>query len=130
MDDLALVEIMEAEAGKLSPEAKEVWEAAEGAAELNEQGSPEFMATLPDLARRRDALSAGERAAVSRLIKLAKERKDANDLEETCSEGWFAREWRRRAVVDVARRKDRQEGCPVDLDMTVEDAVRTLVGDI
>lgn len=51
MDDLALVEIMETEAGKLSPEAKEVWEAAEGAAELNEQGSPEFMATLPDLAR-------------------------------------------------------------------------------
>ncbi len=47
MDDLALVEIMEAEAGKLSPEAREVWEAAEGAAELNEQSSPEFMATLP-----------------------------------------------------------------------------------
>lgn len=130
MDDLVLVGIMEAEAGKLSPAGSDTWAVVESAAELNPPGSPEFNAALPDLARQIRGLSRHDSGVIRRLIKLYPERKNANDLEEKCKEGWFAKEWRRRAVIEAARRKDQQEGRSVNLDMTVEEAVRTLVGDL
>ncbi len=130
MDDLMLVELMEAEAVTLSPAGHDTWALVESAAELNAPGSPEFGAALPDLALRLGGLPREDSHTIRRLIKLYPERKNANDLEESCEDGWFAREWRRRAVVEAARHKDQQEGRPVDLDMTAADALRKLTENI
>lgn len=128
MDDLKLVEVIETEVRQLSDEGQETWATIESAAELNEPGSPEFMATLPDLEQKRNGLSREDRHAIQRLIKLHKECKDANELEKACSDPWFASEWRQRAIVRTAQRKDQQEGRSIDRDMTTVDAIRKLIG--
>ena len=128
MDDLQLVALIEDEAAKLSPQGSEVWGLFESAAELNEPGAPELMAALPDLERRWQGLSRRDSYVIKRLIKLHKGRILANALEDDCSDGRFASEWRWRAVVEAACWKDKEAGYPVDLDMTGEDAARRLIG--
>ena len=127
MHDLRLVGLIEGEAAKLSPHGSEVWALFESAAELNEPGAPELVAALPDLERRRRALSRRDSYTIKRLIKLHKGRVMANALEDGCSDGRFASEWRWRTVIEAAYWKDEEAGYPVDLDMTGEDALRRLV---
>ena len=83
LDDLMFVELMEAEAGRLSPAGRDTWALVESAAELNAPGSPEFGAALPDLALRLGGLPREDSHTIRRLIKLYPERKNANDLEES-----------------------------------------------
>ena len=129
MDRLELVELIEGEAAKLSPQARELWEALELTLESSapEEATP---ATIPPpqpeeetIIRRMAQLPDRDQGILQRLMELMAGLHSSDHAENRGQPGEPKRD---RAAILAAGLKDRREGGRIDPDMTPEKAVARL----
>ena len=126
MEELRLVELIEAQAAQLSPEAKVLWEQLELLREtFADPADQSRMAGEYEIMERIFELPMAEQFATSRLAELVGGLRAA---EEARRRGESGDEYRVRSVINAAMLMDRQEGRPIDQHMTLERAIARLKG--
>lgn len=126
MEELRLVELIEAQAAQLSPEAKVLWEQLELLREtFADPAHQSRMAGEYEIMERIFELPMAEQFATSRLAELVGGLRAA---EEARRRGESGDEYRVRSVINAAMLMDRQEGRPIDQHMTLERAIARLKG--
>ncbi len=110
MDKLRLIELIEGEAARLSPEGRELWEEweflVESAPELESRMAREY-----EIMERIFGLPLSEQVVTSRLAELLAGLRNAEEAE---GRGESGEEHRMRGVIQAAMLKDREEGRTID----------------
>jgi hypothetical protein len=126
LEELRLIELIEAQAAQLSPEAKELWQQLELLREtVPDPADQSRMASEYEIMERIFELPMAEQFATSRLAELVGGLRAA---EETRRRGESGDEYRVRGVINAAMLMDRQEGRPINPHMTLERAIARLKG--
>ena len=122
MDRIRLIELMEGEAARLSPEGRELWEEweflMESAPELESRMVREY-----EITERIFDLPVPEQVAISRLAELLAGLRKSDEAE---GRGGSGESHRARGVIQAAWLKDQEEGRTIDPDMTLDQAVTRL----
>ena len=122
MDKLRLIELIEGEAARLSPEGRELWEQweflVESAPELESRMAREY-----EIMERIFGLPLPEQVVTSRLAELLAGLRNAEEAE---GQGEPGEEYRIRGVIQAAMLKDREEGRTIDPGMTLDQAIARL----
>jgi hypothetical protein len=122
LDRIRLIELMEGEAARLSPEGRELWEEweflVESAPELESRMVREY-----EITERIFDLPVPEQVVISRLAELLAGLREADEAERR---GGSGEEIRVRGVIQAAWLKDQEEGRTVDPNMTLDQAVTRL----
>ncbi len=122
MDKISLIELMEDEAARLSPEGRQLWEEweflVESAPELESRMAREY-----EITERIFELPAPEQTVISRLAELLTGLRKSDEAEGS----WESGEGHRvRSLIHAAWLKDQEEGRTIDPDMTLDQAVARL----
>ncbi len=124
MDRLELVELIENQAAKLTPEGRDLAERMESVAEAPPGGQASTYATQSAQADEAwDLLPARDRNILEGLLLLWEGLADSDAAERG---GQSGKRYRDRAVIGAAWNKDRGEGRTIDPDMTPERAAARL----
>jgi hypothetical protein len=119
-------DLIEAQMARLSPEAKELWEQLEFLREaIPDQADESRIAREYEIMERIFELPMPEQFGTSRLAELVGGLRGA---EEAQRRGESGDEHPVRSVINAAMLKDRQEGCPIDSHMTLDQAIARLKG--
>ena len=122
MDRIRLIELMEDEAARLSPEGRELWEEweflVESAPELESRMAREY-----EITEQIFELPIPEQIVISRLAELLAGLRRSDEAE---GRGESGEEHRVRDVIQAAWLKDQEEGRTIDPDMTLDQAVARL----
>jgi len=122
LDKIRLIELMEDEAARLSPEGRQLWEEweflVESAPELESRMAREY-----EIAERIFELPAPEQIVISRLAELLTGLRKSDEAE---GRGESGEEHRVRGLIHAAWLKDQEEGRTIDPDMTLDQAVARL----
>jgi hypothetical protein len=114
-----LVELIEGEAARLSPEGRELWEEweflVESAPDLESRMAREY-----EISERIFELPKVEQGTISRLAELQRSLRASEEAEGRDESG---EEQRVRGVINAAMLKDREEGRNPNPNMTLEQAV-------
>ena len=126
MEELRLIKLIEAQAARLSQEAKDLWEQLELLREtFPDPANQSRMASEYEIMERIFELPIAEQFATSRLAELVGGLRAAEDARRR---GESEDEHRVRGVINAAMLMDRQEGRPIDPHMTLERAIARLKG--
>ena len=117
-----LVELLEGEAAKLSPEGKELWKEMEVLVELDPEDE-DTLSQQAEINNRTAIFPPHERHALERLTELRAGLYNSDDVEE---QGESGERHRVQAVLVAAGLKDVSEGRLADPEMTVEQALGRL----
>ena len=117
-----LVELLEGEAAKLSPEGKELWKEMEVLVELDPEDE-DTLSQQAEINNRTAIFPPHERHALERLTELRAGLYNSDDVEE---QGESGERHRVQAVLIAAGLKDVSEGRLADPEMTVEQALGRL----
>ncbi len=124
MDRVRLIELVEGQAVRLSPEGRELWEELEFLRESTPDPADESrMAREYDIMERIIELPMPEQFVASRLAELVACLRDSEEAERRGESG---QEYRVRGVLNAAWLRDREEGRTVDPNMTLELAIARL----
>jgi hypothetical protein len=119
-----LIELVEGEEARLSPEGRELWEELELVREsLPDPADESRMAREYDIMERIFELPVPEQFVISRLAELMAGLRDSEEAERRGESG---EEHRVRGVIHAAWLKDREEGRTVNPNMTLEPAIARL----
>lgn len=122
MDKIRLIELMENEAARLSPEGRQLWEEweflVESAPELESRMAREY-----EIAERIFELPVPEQIVISRLAELLTGLRKSDEAE---GRGESGEGHRVRGLIHAAWLKDQEEGRTIDPDMTLDQAVARL----
>jgi len=122
LDRIRLIELMEGEATRLSPEGRELWEEweflMESAPELESRMVREY-----EITERIFDLPGPEQVVISRLAELLAGLRKSDEAE---GRGESGEEPRVRGVIQAAWLKDQEEGRTIDPDMTLDQAITRL----
>ncbi len=122
LDKIRLIELMEDEAARLSPEVRQLWEEweflVESAPELESRMAREY-----EIAERIFELPVPEQTVISRLAELLTGLRKSDEAE---GRGESGEEHRVRGLIHAAWLKDQEEGRMIDPDMTLDQAVARL----
>jgi hypothetical protein len=116
LEKLGLIELIERETARLTPRGRELWEELEFLRE-SDPDEEDRAAHEYEIMERIFELPAEEQFATSRLAELVAGLRASEKAEHRGEQG---EEHRARAVIRAAWLKDREEGHPVDPDMTLE----------
>jgi hypothetical protein len=122
LDKVDLIELMEGEAAKLSPEGREMWEEWE----FMEHTAPDLetrMAREYEITERIFELPVPQQIAIARLVEMLKGLCSADKAEDAGEDG---EKHLIQAVINAAILKDREEGRMVDPYMTIDQAITRL----
>lgn len=121
MEKVHLIELIEVQTARLSPEARELWEQLEFLRESTPDPTEQSrMAGEYEIMERILELPMAEQFATSQLAELVGGLRAA---EEAQRRGESGDEHRVRGVIYAAMLKDRQEGRPIDPHMALEQAI-------
>jgi hypothetical protein len=121
LDKIHLIELIEHETARLSPEAREHWEELEFLRESVPDAADESrMAQEYEIMERIFELPVEEQLLTARLAELLAGLRNSEEAERRGESG---EEHRVRGVINAAILKDREEGRPIDLEMTLERAI-------
>jgi hypothetical protein len=124
LDKIRLIELMEDEVARLSPEGRELWEQweflVESAPELESRMAREY-----EITERIFELPVSEQVGISRLAELLAGLRRSDEAE---GRGESGEEHQVRGVIQAAWLKDQEEGRTTDPDMTLDQAVARLKG--
>jgi hypothetical protein len=124
MDRIRLIELIEGETARLSPEGRGLWEELEFLREsIPDPDEESRMAREYDIMEWIFDLPMPEQLITSRLAELVGGLRRADQAE---CRGESGDEHRIRGVINAARLKDRQEGRTIDPDMTLDLAIARL----
>jgi len=124
MDRICLIELIEGETGRLSPEGRGLWEELEFLREsIPDPEEESRMAREYDIMERIFDLPMPEQFITSRLAELVGGLRKSEKAEE---QGESGNEHRVGSVIKAAWLKDRQEGRTIDPDMTLDQAIARL----
>jgi hypothetical protein len=124
MDRIRLIELIEGESGRLSPESRGLWEELEFLRESIPDPKEESRMTREfDITERIFDLPMPEQFVISRLAELVGGLRRSEIAEE---QGERGNEHRVGSVINAAWLKDRQEGRAIDPDMTLDQAIARL----
>ena len=124
MDKIRLIELIETQTARLSPEGRELWEQLEFLRESIPNPEDESrMAREYEIMEQIFELPAPEQFAISRLAELVDGLRKSEKAEDRGESGY---EHRVRGVVNAAWIKDRQEGLSIDPNMTLDRALARL----
>ena len=124
MDKIRLIELIETQTARLSPEGRELWEQLEFLRESIPNPEDESrMACEYEIVEQIFELPAPEQFAISRLAELVDGLRKSEKAEHQGESGY---EHRVRGVVNAAWIKDRQEGLRIDPNMTLDRALARL----
>ncbi len=122
MDKIPLIELMEDEAARLSPEGRQLWKEweflVESAPELETRMAREY-----EITERIFELPVPEQIVISRLAELLTGLRKSDEAE---GRGESGEEHRVRGLIHAAWLKDQAEGRTIDPDMTLDQAVARL----
>ncbi len=122
MDKISLIELMEDEAARLSPEGRQLWEEweflVESAPKLESRMAREY-----EITERIFELPAPEQTIISRLAELLTSLRKSDEAE---GRGESGEEHRVRGLIYAAWLKDQEGGRTIDPDMTQDQAVARL----
>ena len=122
MDKIRLIELMENEAARLSPEGRELWQEWQ----LHVESAPDLetrMAREYEITERMFDLPMPEQIAISRLAELLAGLRESDEAEER---GETGEEHRVRGVIQAAWLRDQEEGREPNPDMTLDQAIARL----
>src|SRR5215212_1218876 len=124
MDSVRLIELIEGETARLSPEGRGLWEELEFLREsIPDPEEESRMAREYDIMERIFALPMPEQFITSRLAELMSGLRRAEQAERRGESG---DEHRIRGVINAAWLKDRQEGRTIDPNTTLDQAIARL----
>ena len=124
MDKIRLIELIETQTARLSPEGRELWEQLEFLREsISNPEDESRMAREYEIMEQIFELPAPEQFAISRLAELVGALRKSEKAEDQGESGY---EHRVRGVVNAAWIKDRQEGLRIDPNMTLDRALARL----
>ncbi len=124
MDRIRLIELIEGETGRLSPEGGGLWEELEFLREsIPDPEEESRMAREYDITERVFDLPSPEQFVISRLAELVGGLRKSEKAEE---QGESGDEHRVGSAINAAWLKDRQEGRAIDPDMTLDQAIARL----
>jgi hypothetical protein len=124
LDRVRLIELVEGQAARLSPEGRELWEELEFLREsIPDPADESRMAREYDIMERIFELPMPEQFVASRLAELVAGLRDSEEAERRGESG---QEYRVRGVLNAAWLRDREEGRTVDPNMTLELAIARL----
>ena len=124
MSKIRLIELIETQRPRLSPEGRELWEQLEFLRESIPNPEDESrMAREYEIIEQIFELPAPEQSAISRLAELVDGLHKSEKAEDRGESGY---EHRVRGVVNAAWIKDRQEGLSIDPNMTLDRALARL----
>lgn len=122
MDKIRLIELMENEAERLSPEGRELWQEWQ----LHVESAPDLetrMAREYEITERMFDLPMPEQIAISRLAELLA---GLRELDEAEDRGESGEEHRVRGVIQAAWLRDQEEGREPNPDMPLDQAIARL----
>ena len=122
MDKIRLIELMENEAERLSPEGRELWQEWQ----LHVESAPDLetrMAREYEITERMFDLPMPEQIAISRLAELLAGLRESDEAEERGESG---EEHRVRGVIQAAWLRDQEEGREPNPDMPLDQAIARL----
>ncbi len=121
MEKMRLIEVIETQTARLSPEAKELWERLEFLREsVPDPADESRMAGEYEIMERIFELPVHEQFLTSQLAELVGGLRAAEEAERRGESG---DEQRVRSVINAASLKDRQEGRTIDPHMTLDRAI-------
>ena len=124
MDKIRLIELIETQTARLSPEGRELWEQLEFLREFISNPEDESrMAREYEIMEQIFELPAPEQFAISRLAELVGGLRKSEKAEDQGESGY---KHRVRSVVNAAWLKDRQEGRSIDPIVTLDRALARL----
>ncbi len=124
MDKIRLIELIETQTARLSPEGRELWEQMEFLREsILNPADESRMAREYEIMEQIFELPAPEQFLTSRLAELVGGLRKSEKAEEQGESGY---EHRVRSVINAAWLKDRQEGRSIDPNMTLDRALARL----
>jgi hypothetical protein len=124
LDKIRLIELIETQTARLSPEGRELWEQLEFLREFIPNPEDESrMAREYEIIEQIFELPSPEQFAISRLAELVDGLRKSEKAEDRGESG---DEHRVRGVVNAAWIKDRQEGLSIDPNMTLDRALARL----
>jgi hypothetical protein len=124
LDKIRLIELIETQTARLSPEGRELWEQMEFLREsIPNPADEKRMAREYEIMEQIFELPAPEQFAISRLAELVNGLRKAEKAEDQGESGY---EHRVRGVVNAAWLRDRQEGLRIDPNMTLDRALARL----
>jgi hypothetical protein len=122
LDKLRLIELMEGEAAKLSPEGRELWEEWEfmvqAAPDLETRMSREY-----EIVEQIFELPASEQIATTRLVEMLRGLRASEAAE---NQGAPGEKHRVQVVINAAILKDQEEGRTADPSLTLDQALARL----
>ena len=124
MDKIRLIELIETQTARLSPEGRELWEQMEFLRESTPDPEDESrMAREYEIMEQIFELPASEQLVTSRIAELVGGLRKSEKVEDQGESGY---EHRVRSVINAAWLKDRQEGRVVNPDVTLDQALARL----
>ena len=124
MDKIRLIELIETQTARVSPEGRELWEQLEFRREsISKPEDESRMAREYEIMEQIFELPAPEQFAISRLAELVGGLRKSEKAEDQGESGY---EHQVRGVVNAAWLKDRQEGLRIDPNMTLDQALARL----
>jgi len=124
VDRIRLIEIIEAQAARLSDEGRALWEELEFLREsVTDPDDPDRTAREYDIMERIFELPVPEQFRTSRLAELVGGLRASEEAERAGESGDGQRA---RGVINAAMLQDREEGRPVDAHMTLDRAIARL----
>ena len=126
MDRIRLIELIEGQVARLSAEGRGLWEELEFLREsIPDPEEPSRMAREYHIMERIFELPVPEQFITSRLAELVAALRKAEQAERRGESG---EDYRMRGVINAAMIKDREEGGPIDANMTIDRAIARLEG--
>jgi hypothetical protein len=124
LDKIRLIELIEHEMARLSPEGRELWEELEFLREsVPDPADESRMAQEYEIMERIFELPVKEQLLTARLAELVAGLRNSEEAERRGESG---ENHRVRGVINAAILKDREEGRAIDLDMTLGRAIARL----
>ena len=118
MDRIRLIELIEGQVARLSAESRGLWEELEFLREsIPDPEEPSRMAREYYIMERIFELPVPEQFITSRLAELVAALRKAEQAERRGESG---EDYRMRGVINAAMIKDREEGGPIDANMTID----------
>jgi hypothetical protein len=126
VDRIRLIELIEGQVARLSAESRGLWEELEFLREsIPDPEEPSRMAREYYIMERIFELPEPEQFITSRLAELVAALRKAEQAERRGESG---EDYRMRGVINAAMIKDREEGGPIDANMTIDRAIARLEG--
>jgi hypothetical protein len=126
MNRLELVELIEAQKSKLSPQARGLWDEFDALINRSNDARKPFIRQEHDVMRRIGKLPGSDKRILNPLRELRVGLYESDDAE---SRGELGKPYRVDSVLRAARFKDRDVGREIDWRMTLEQAVARLKED-